>query len=216
MNKKYLRVGLLLLLLAIPTFFVLFLHLFGKNKFDLQIYSPYTADCGGSPEKTHTIPDFSLVSQDGKAFSLKDLEGKIYVTDFIFTRCPSICKDMSSQLLRVQEAFKDRDDIRILSHSVDPEHDTPEVLKAYAQDYGINTKFWTLLTGNKDVIYKQAQCAYFLPVQKGSNGEIDFVHSERLVLIDKEKRIRGYYDGTKRDEVDRLIMEIQILLQAYE
>lgn len=164
----------------------------------------------------HKIRDFKLVNQLGDTITQKQFEGKIYVTDFFFTTCPSICPKMSTQLTRVQEAYKDDDKIMILAHTVFPETDSVPVLAAYADLYGVNPNKWMLVTGDKKEIYDLARKSYFAILDEGGNGdEHDFIHTENFVLIDPNKRIRGYYDGTSPEDVDRLIKEIKILREEF-
>lgn len=166
--------------------------------------------------KNHRIADFFLTNQDGETFNSKNLEGKFYVTDFFFTTCPTICPDMSSQLQRVQKKYSNLDDFLIISHTVQPEIDSPEVLKEYAELYEADTKKWIFLTGDKKTIYDLARKSYFAAVTEGDGGVDDFIHTENFVLVDKEKRIRGFYDGTSAKSVDQLIVDIEILAQEYE
>ncbi|MAY83476.1 MAG: SCO family protein [Flavobacteriales bacterium] len=164
----------------------------------------------------HNIADFELVDQDGKAFNQSDLEGKYYVSDFFFTTCPTICPDMSTQLKRVQEAYKADDDFMIVSHTVNPEVDSAETLKAYAELYEADPNKWVFLTGDKKIIYDLARKSYFAATTEGDGGVNDFIHTENFVLVDKEKRIRGFYDGTSEESVDQLITDIEILSQEYD
>ncbi len=213
-----LRAILVMSILLIPVFVFLFLKQFGKNEYHLALLNPQSADCPAPvpPDTMHRIPPFSLLSQDGETITQRDFEGKIYITDFFFARCPDICKVMTSELYRVQDHFKNNPDIRILSHTVDPQNDTVAVLKDYAERNRYQKDFWHFVTGDKKTIYELARCAYFLPVQAGDGGKADFIHSDKLILVDKEKRIRGFYSGTNRDDVDKLILEIQVLLQEYK
>lgn len=166
--------------------------------------------------KNHRIADFSLINQNGETFTQKNLQDKFYVTDFFFTTCPNICKDMSSQMVRVQKAYKNMDDFLIVSHSVSPKYDTPKVLTEYGERYGADFDKWVFLTGDKKEIYNLARKSYFAATTEGDGGEDDFIHTENFVLVDKEKRIRGYYDGTNPEAVDRLIDDIEILSREYE
>ncbi len=217
-TNQLLKAGALLLLLVLPALAFLFLRGFGENEFALPILNPESGEC--APNKVddiHRIPPFSFINQDGQPFSDKELAGKIYVTDFFFTRCPDICLTMSSELARVHEAMKNHPEVVILSHTVDPAFDSAQVLKAYAQRYGADTKRWIFVTGDKKAIYEQARCGYYIAAKPAtSDTELDFIHSDKLVLVDKEKRIRGYYSGTRREDVDRLITEIQVLLAEYK
>ncbi|HET6244561.1 MAG: SCO family protein [Bacteroidetes bacterium] len=164
---------------------------------------------------THRIAAFELISQQGIKVTEKVLENKIYVADFFFTTCPSICPAMSAQMKRVNDNFKDHQDIMLVSHSVMPEIDTPEVLQEYAQRYGALPGKWLFLTGDKKDIYALARQSYFAVTTQGDGDEHDFIHTENLILVDKEKRIRGFYDGTDKNDVNRLISEIDILKKEY-
>lgn len=163
----------------------------------------------------HRIEPFKLINQDNKVFTEKDVDGKIYVADFFFTTCPSICIDMSKQLIRVQEEFKNKDDFIILSHTVQPEVDSVPVLKEYANRHKANPKKWVFLTGDKKEIYDLARKSYFAVTTEGEGGPSDFIHTENFILIDKEGRIRGFYDGTSEEDVDRLMNEVEILYREY-
>ncbi|WP_448518277.1 SCO family protein [Rhodoflexus sp.] len=217
-TNQLLKAGALMLILVLPALAFLFLRGFGENEFALPILNPESGEC--APNKVdgiHRIPSFSFINQDGLPFSEKDLEGKIYVTDFFFTRCPDICLTMSSELARVSEAVKNYPEVVILSHTVDPRYDSAQVLKAYAERYKANPNQWIFVTGDKAAIYEQARCGYYIAAKPATaDTEIDFIHSDKFVLVDKEKRIRGYYSGTRREDVDRLIMEIQVLLSEYK
>lgn len=188
----------------------------------LPIYSPamlnpeLVDESKQGVSKNHKIADFSLIDQNGENFSTKDLEGKYYVTDFFFTTCPTICPDMSSQLVRVQNAYKNNADFMIVSHSVTPEIDTPKVLLEYGERYEADFNKWVFLTGDKKQIYDLARKSYFAATTEGDGGPDDFIHTENFVLVDKEKRIRGFYDGTDAESVDQLITDIEILAQEYE
>lgn len=212
-----LKAGMLLLLLAVPVFIFIFLRSFGTNKYTLPVYyqngvESSLSSCQFEPGQ-HYIPDFTFTSQEEDIINQGILENNITVVDFFFTSCPNICPKMSDQLSRFQEAFDEKEQINILSFTVDPANDTPEVLKSYADDYQANTGQWYFLTGEKEKIYHLARCGFLLPVEDGDGSPEDFIHSEKLILIDQEKRIRGYYDGTDREDVDRLILEARILLE---
>lgn len=165
--------------------------------------------------ENHKIPDFELIDQDKNVFTLANVDGYYYVADFFFTTCPTICPNMSAQLQRVQEVYSDDEDFLILSHTVQPEIDSAEILKEYAQRYDATDK-WKFLTGDKKTIYNLARKSYFAAVTEGDGGVNDFIHTENFVLIDKEKRIRGFYDGTSETSVDQLITDIEILAQEYD
>ncbi|MBI2281194.1 MAG: SCO family protein [Bacteroidetes bacterium] len=166
--------------------------------------------------KLHRVGSFSLTNQDGKTITEKDYEDKIYVADFFFVTCPTICPKMTKQMERVVDKFKSNNDILFLSHTVMPEHDSVPVLKEYATKHNINANKWNLVTGDKKQIYDLARKTYFAAITEGDGGVDDFIHTENFVLIDKEKRIRGFYDGTSENDVDRLINDINTLLNEYE
>jgi protein SCO1/2 len=161
--------------------------------------------------KYHTIADFSFTNQNGKRITQKDYEGKIYVADFFFTTCGSICPKMTTNLVDVQNAFLTNPKVKILSFTVMPDVDSVSVLKDYAQINGVNDTKWNLVTGNKKAIYALARKS-FLAVKQGKPDELyDMVHTENFVLVDTKKRVRGFYDGTKKEEITRLIEDINWL-----
>jgi protein SCO1/2 len=160
----------------------------------------------------HTIPAFSFTNQDGKNITEKDVEDKIYVTDFIFTRCGSICPIMTTNMTTLQEKYKNDEDILLLSHSVTPAMDSVSVLKRYAEAKGIISGKWHLLTGDEDQIYAMAKKQYFAGDTIGyyQTGN-EFLHTENFILVDKHRRIRGVYNGTLALEMERLIDDITTL-----
>ncbi|SHI37160.1 SCO family protein [Flavobacterium terrae] len=159
----------------------------------------------------HFISDFSFTNQNGKTITQKDYEGKIYVADFFFTTCPSICPIMADNMVWLQDQIKDNPEIMLLSHSVTPDIDSVPVLKAYAKRKGVIDAKWNLVTGDKKDIYYIARKSY-LAVKTGKPEEMyDMVHTENFVLIDKKRRVRGFYDGTKREEVEKLLEDIKYL-----
>lgn len=161
--------------------------------------------------KYHTIADFSFVNQNGKTVTQKDYEGKIYVADFFFTTCGSICPKMTTNLFEVQKAIANNPKVMLLSHTVFPETDSVPALKAYAVKYGVNDAKWNLVTGDKKEIYTMARKSY-LAVKLGRPEQLyDMVHTENFVLVDAKKRVRGFYDGTKKEEIQRLIEDINFL-----
>ncbi|PRZ26164.1 SCO family protein [Flavobacterium granuli] len=161
--------------------------------------------------KYHTIANFSFVNQNGKTITQKDYEGKIYVADFFFTTCGSICPKMTTNLAEIQKAIINNPKVMLLSHTVFPETDSVPVLKAYAIKNGVNDKKWNLVTGDKKEIYTMARKSY-LAVKLGKPSELyDMVHTENFVLVDSKKRVRGFYDGTNKEEVQKLIADIAFL-----
>jgi protein SCO1/2 len=159
----------------------------------------------------HTIGDFKFVNQNKDTITQKTIENKIYVADFFFATCQSICPQMSTEMIRVQDAFKNDNDFLILSHSVNPKHDTSEVLLAYAGKYGAIKDKWHFLTGNKKEIYDLARYSYLVNALEEDGSPEGFLHSELFLLIDKQKRIRGMYDGTDSIAVNKLISDIKLL-----
>lgn len=164
----------------------------------------------------HTIPPFTFIGQNGKPITEKNFNNKIYVANFFFTNCPGICPKMSTQMQRIQKVYDKDNDIMLLSHTVDPKRDTVEALLNYANSYEIDSSKWWLVTGNKTDLYEQARKGYFVSVTEGDGGEEDFIHTEKLVLVDKERCIRGYYDGTDSLMVNKLMGDIKLLQFDYE
>ncbi|MBL4709159.1 MAG: SCO family protein [Flavobacteriales bacterium] len=216
-NKLAILIPALILCVGIGVAYVMI-----KNDRILPIYSPAMINPDLVDEskqkvlKGHTIDNFTLTNQDGETISEKDFDGYYYVTDFFFTTCPTICPSMSTEMQRVQKRFMDDKDFLILSHTVQPEVDSVPVLKEYANLYEANPKKWIFATGDKKVIYDLARKSYFAAVTEGDGGPNDFIHTENFVLVDKKKRIRGFYDGTSSESVDRLMTDIEILSQEYE
>ncbi len=164
----------------------------------------------------HTIGSFTLTNQYGEIITDSVIKNKIYVADFFFATCQSICPKMSHQLKRVQDTFTTKNDFLILSHTVNPDHDTVEVLKIYGEKYGAVKGKWHLLTGNKKHIYDLARYQYLVNADE-TEGEGDlFIHSELFILVDKDKRIRGVYDGTDSLQVNQLIHDIRLLDKEYQ
>ena len=161
----------------------------------------------------HTIQPFSFTNQFNEKISEQTTNSKIYVADFFFATCQSICPQMSSQLIHVQNAFKADSNFLILSHTVNPMHDTVEVLNGYAQSYGALKNKWHFLTGNKKEIYDIARYSYLINALQDDGSPEGFLHSELFILIDTHKRIRGFYDGTDSVAVAKLISDIKLLKQ---
>jgi protein SCO1/2 len=161
--------------------------------------------------KYHTVADFSFVNQNGKIITQKDYEGKIYVADFFFTTCGSICPKMTTNLVEVQKAILNNPKVMLLSHTVFPETDSVSVLKEYALKNGVADSKWNLVTGDKKEIYTMARKSY-LAVKLGRPEQLyDMVHTENFVLVDQKRRVRGFYDGTKKEDIKRLIEDINWL-----
>jgi len=187
----------------------------------LPIYSPadvnprLVADEVRHIRNGHTISDFTLINQNGEIITQKDYENKIYVADFFFTRCQTICPIMTNNMVKIQEAFNTDDDIMLLSHSVTPVMDSIPTLRYYADMKGVDDKKWNIATGKKAHIYELARKSYFAVIDEGDGGLQDFIHTENFVLVDKKRQIRGYYDGTDSKDIDRLIDDIKILQEEY-
>lgn len=227
MNRKFLKAGILAVLLGVPALIFIILHQFGKNHYDLPYYFPQTNDYGeavvvdGDTVFLKT-PDFELTDQYGRPFSSDQMRGNITVTDFFFTRCGTICPKISSELTRVQGVFEENKDVLLVSMTIDPKYDSAEILSTYAEEYGAEKDKWFFLTGDKQKIYDLAIKGFKLPVADASEYNPDvkdidetFIHSEKLLLIDKEGYVRGIYDGTNKEDVDRLIVEISVLQDSY-
>ena len=215
--SKYRKFFGVLLVFSAVTIFLFYSAL--KPAKSLPIYNPSDVN----PElvdttvqyisKYHTIADFSFTNQNGKSITQKDYEGKIYVADFFFTTCKSICPKMTTNLVEVQKAFLHNPKVKLLSFSVMPDIDSVSVLKEYAKINGVIDSKWNLVTGDKKAIYAMARKSY-LAVKQGKPEELyDMVHTENFVLVDSKRRIRGFYDGTKKEEIQRLIEDINWLCE---
>ncbi len=214
--RAYRKFFILIALLSALIVFLFYRALTPKKT--LPIYSP--ADV--NPELVdslvehikinHKIADWEFTNQNGKKISHKEYENKIYVADFFFTTCPTICPIMTDNMVWLQDQIKDFPDVMLLSHSVTPDIDTPEVLKQYAVEKGVNDSIWNLVTGNKKDIFYIARQSY-LAVKTGSPDELyDMVHTENFILVDKKRRIRGFYDGTKKEDMQKLLEDISFLV----
>jgi protein SCO1/2 len=160
----------------------------------------------------HQIPDFEFVNQDSVKVTQKNFEGKIYIADFFFTTCPTICPKMKTQMLRIYEKYKDNSKVGILSHSIDPRHDTPAVLREFMNNLGIKSKMWQMVTGDKAKIYEIGQKSYMVSATDDPTQPGGIVHSGAFILVDKNRHIRGIYDGTEPTKVDKLMIDMEILL----
>jgi protein SCO1/2 len=159
-----------------------------------------------------TLPEFDLVERNGSAVTLEDLRGKVWVADFVFTHCAGPCPLLSSKMSRLQDAVRDLEDVRLVSFSVDPERDTPEVLSEYARRYQADQQRWLFLTGPKEPLYRLVGEGFRLAVDDGGPGSGLITHSTRLVLVDRQGRIRAYYDGAEPGTVDQIVPDIRRLL----
>ena len=159
----------------------------------------------------HMVADFKFVNQNGKTITEKDYEGKIYVADFFFTTCQTICPIMTTNMAAIQKKIIDDDDVMLLSHSVTPQIDDVAQLKKYALEQGVDDKKWNLVTGDKKQIYELARKSYLAVKTFGNGDEYDMIHTENFMLIDKKRQIRGFYDGTNKEDIERLLDDIKIL-----
>lgn len=212
---RYRKFFIVLIVFSVVTISLFYSAL--KPKKTLPIYNPSDVN----PElvdstiqyksKYHTIADFSFINQNGDTITQKNYEGKIYVADFFFTTCGSICPKMSTNLVDVQKAVLNNPKVMLLSHTVFPEVDSVSVLKAYAIKYGVVDSKWNLVTGDKKEIYKMARKSY-LAVKLGRPDQLyDMVHTENFVLVDQKRRVRGFYDGTNKEDIKRLLEDIEFL-----
>lgn len=164
----------------------------------------------------HKVANFQFVDQDSAFVTNETFKDQIYVTDFFFTSCRTICPIMKTQMLRVYEATADIPDVKLLSHSIDPEYDTVALLHDFAKRLGVSSDRWHFVTGVKDSIYKIAQTSYFATAMEDKSEPDGFIHSGAFLLVDKEQRLRGKYDGTKEEDVNRLLVDINRLRKEYE
>ena len=167
-------------------------------------------------KKYHTVADFNLINQNGDTITQENYAGKIYIADFFFTTCPTICPIMTDNMAYLQEVLQDDPDVLLLSHSVTPQIDSVPRLKEYALKKGVIDSKWNLVTGDKPQIYNLARRSYMAVKTDGDGGPFDMIHTENFILVDKEKRIRGTYDGTKREEMTRLLSDLSILKATYQ
>ncbi|MDY0780512.1 SCO family protein [Tenacibaculum sp. IB213877] len=207
---------LLFTIVGVPVFY----HLV-KTEDKLPIYNPADVnpklvdESVRNKTKNHTVGDFKLINQNGEVITNKNYDGKIYVADFFFTRCQTICIAMAYNMSELQEHFKNDDEVMFLSHSVTPVMDSVPVLRAYADAKGVIDGKWNVTTGDKKHIYDLARKSYFAVLDEGTGDEDDFIHTENFVLIDKDRRIRGSYDGTKKENMQKIITDIELLKKEY-
>lgn len=199
--------------------------MFVKNVFFVFILSVALQSCthrelpvlgdpeGGKEDPAPVIPAFSFTNQENTIVTDKTFDDKIYIADFIFLSCGTICPKMNVEMLKAYKAFEKDERVLFLSHTIDPEHDSVPQLKAFASELGVSSHKWHFVTGNKERIYKIALENYFTSAYPDSTDKNNFIHGGGLLLVDKEKHIRGVYDGTNETETDRLIGDIKLLLK---
>lgn len=163
----------------------------------------------------HKIADYKFVDQDSNFVTPETFKDKIYIADFFFTSCPTICPKMKTQLLRVYDKYENNPEVMILSHSIDPTHDTVAVLHEFAERLGVSSDKWHFITGDKEDIFKIGQTSYMVSANEDPNEPGGYIHSGAFILVDKERRVRGLYDGTLEESVDKLMNDIDILLKEY-
>lgn len=203
--------------LAISSVIVYLIYLTMKPVPRLPVYEPFmvNADLVDSTmqyvKKYHRIADWKLVNQNGDTITQDAYKGKIYVADFFFTTCLTICPMMTENMAVLQEKLMDDPEVMLLSHSVTPQIDSVPQLKKYALEKGVNDAKWNLVTGDKKQIYELARKSYMAVKTTGDGGAYDMIHTENFVLVDKKRRIRGFYDGTKNEDMEKLLQDITIL-----
>jgi len=218
--KRFKFIGIVLAILSVIIISVFYNLLKVEKK--LPIYQPASVNAElvdstiQYQKKYHKIADFSLINQNGETITQDDYKDKIYVADFFFTTCQTICPIMTKNMHEVQKAFITDKEVKMLSHTVTPEIDTVAQLKRYAQEKGVNASKWNLVTGDKKQIYELARKSYLAVKDDGDGGPFDMIHTENFMLIDKERQIRGYYDGTDPKEIERLIEDIKTLKASYK
>ena len=217
---KYKMFGIVMLVLSAIIVY-LFYNALQPQKM-LPVYQPSMVDKSlvdstlHYTKKYHKIADFSLVNQNGDTITQDNYKDKIYLADFFFTTCPTICPIMTKNMAEVQEVIKDDPNVMLLSHSVTPDIDSVAQLKRYAREKGVIDSKWNLVTGDKKQIYELARKSYLAVKNDGDGGPFDMIHTENFILVDKEKRIRGFYDGTDREEIDKLLKDLEILKASYK
>lgn len=217
-SYKYFAVVLLIVSAIIISIFYNIL----KPQRVLPIYQPsmVTSELVDSTiqfkRKYHTIADFSLTNQNGKTITQDTYKDKIYVADFFFTTCPTICIAMTDHMLQIQNEIINDEEVMLLSHSVTPEIDSVAQLKKYALEKGVIDRKWNLVTGDKKDIYELARKSYLAVLDDGDGGKFDMIHTENFMLIDKKRQIRGFYDGTNPEDIKLLLEDIKTLKAEYK
>ncbi|WP_297694853.1 SCO family protein [uncultured Eudoraea sp.] len=217
--SKFKFLGIVLLLLSSVIIYLFYNALQPKKV--LPVYQPadFNSELVDSTlvhvKKYHTIADFSLTNQNGEIITQDFYRDKIYVADFFFTTCPTICPIMTDNMVYLQSKIANDKDVLLLSHSVTPDIDSVAQLKKYALEKGVIDKKWNLVTGNKKHIYELARKSYLAVKDDGDGGPFDMIHTENFILIDKERRIRGTYDGTNKEEMEKLLQDLEVLKMSY-
>jgi len=186
----------------------------GPEGRSLPILGENQVDEPTGKEVQYAAPPFQFVDQSNRSISEKSFEGKVQVVDFFFTSCPTICPKMTNHLGKVQDHFQEEDRLAILSFSIDPVHDTPERLMMYADLHGVDPERWSLLTGDETDVFELAKDYKVMAFDDSMKGEANLIHDGTFVLVDNQRRIRGYYNGLEETEVDRLINDVKRLLKS--
>ena len=213
--SKYKFFAVFMLVLSVVLIYTFMQILTPKKK--LKVYAPANVEAVlvdstiQHVKKYHTIADFDLVNQNGEAVTQEDYKGQIYVADFFFTTCQTICPVMTDHMRQIQEELKDDPSVRLLSHTVTPEIDSVAQLKKYAVEKGVDDAKWNLVTGDRKQIYELARKSYLVVKDLPEGEEYGMIHTENFVLVDSKRRIRGFYDGTKQEAIAELLADIQIL-----
>lgn len=217
--SKYKLFGLVMLVLSGIIIYLFYTALTPKKK--LPIYQPamVNAELVDSTlqyvKKYHSIANFSLTNQNGETITQENYKNKIYIADFFFTTCPTICPIMTKNMGEIQSKIVKDTNVLLLSHSVTPDIDSVAQLKKYALEKGVIDTKWNLVTGSKKEIYELARKSYLAVKTDGDGGPYDMIHTENFILVDKEKRIRGFYDGTKTEDIEKLLSDLEILKKTY-
>jgi len=218
--KKYKFFAICLLVLSVVIVSIIYNILDIKKP--LPIYQPATVNAElvdstiQYQKKYHHIANFSLTNQNGKTITQDTYKDKIYVADFFFTTCQTICPIMTTNMAAIQQKIIADKDVMLLSHTVTPDIDTVAQLKRYAVEKGVNASKWNLVTGDKKEIYELARKSYMAVKDNGDGGPFDMIHTENFMLVDKKRQIRGFYDGTSLEEIDRLMNDIKTLKASYK
>jgi protein SCO1 len=220
-STSFKKIIILVILLAVPGLLYYLLQEKGKNRYHpLGIFGPkqvaatfHTKRGKHIPDTIyHTVRDFKLTDQDGEDFSFPADSPRITVVNFFFTRCPSFCGNMNAEMGRVASQYSKNSMLRFISITVDPDFDTPKVLKAYAAKYNLPKGKWQFLNGPQDSIFKLARQDFLVDALRDSTRATNFIHSPMLILLDPQKRIRGYYNSTNKEQVAKLADEIKVLI----
>ena len=216
---KYKFFGIVLLGVSVVIVYLFYNALQPKKKLPIYRPSMVSQELVDSTlhykKKYHTIANFELINQNGVTITQKDYTDKIYVADFFFTTCPSICPIMTKNMAYIQNSILNDPDVLLLSHSVTPRIDSVEQLKKYALEKGVVDDKWNLVTGDKRQIYELARKSYLAVKTDGDGGPYDMIHTENFILVDKERRIRGFYDGTNSEDMEKLLGDLKILRASY-